>query len=180
MKQAADYVLASFAANAPADVQLVIKEHPLDYASWGTWRHYVADRARALGLGDRLIHIAGGDLQSLALGSRGMVMVNSTSATFALAGCAGQGAGHRGLCHTGHHRPWPALGFLDEPHAPDPQLYDAFCRVLHKRCLVRGGLASRSATRILVENSLARLLEIAGVRAPCPYSPARFPPPQSG
>jgi capsular polysaccharide export protein len=41
MKQAADYVLASFAANALADVQLVIKEHPLDYASWApgaiTW-----------------------------------------------------------------------------------------------------------------------------------------------
>jgi hypothetical protein len=33
-----------------------------------------------------LIHLAGGDLNTLARGSRGIVVVNSTSATFALAG----------------------------------------------------------------------------------------------
>jgi capsular polysaccharide export protein len=41
---------------------------------------------------------------------------------------------------------------------PDPVLYDAFCRVLHRHCLVRGGLASESATQILVANAADRLL----------------------
>ena len=164
MKQAADYVLASFAAHAPADARLVIKAHPLDARFFG-WGPFIARRARALGLGDRLVHLNGGDLQRLAEQSLGVVVVNSTSATFALArGVPVMALGSAvyampGITHQGR-----LDDFWTAPQAPDPAQYDAFQRVLHARCLVRGGLASESATRILVRNSADRLLD----REPAP------------
>lgn len=158
MKQAADYVLASFAAHAPADASLVVKEHPLD-STLGGWGRYVRDRARELGLGDRLIHLAGGDLNTLARGSRGIVVVNSTSATFALAGgIPVKALGCAIYAIPGITDQRPLAQFWDAPMPPDPVLYDAFCRVLHRHCLVRGGLASESATQILVANAADRLL----------------------
>ncbi len=158
MRQAADHVLGSFATHAPATSKLLIKAHPLD-AKLGGWGSYVKARARRLGLQDRLVHINGGDLQTLAENSLGVVVVNSTSATFALesgvpvmalgrAVYAMPGITHQGLLDD----------FWTAPQAPDPAVYDAFRRVLHARCLVRGGLASESATRILVRNAANRLL----------------------
>lgn len=159
MRQAADYVLASFAAHAPKDVKLVVKEHPLDFASWGRWRAYVARRARHLGLGDRLVHLAGGDLDALALHSLGMVVVNSTSATFALAGGVPVKAlGTAVYAIEGITDQGRLADFWTSPTTPDRALWDDFCRVLHKQCLVRGGLASESATRILIEGAVERLL----------------------
>jgi capsular polysaccharide export protein len=162
MRQAADYVLESFAAHAPKGLMLAIKAHPLD-AKLGGWAPYVRARSRELGLGHRLVHINGGDLQTLAENSLGVVVVNSTSATFAL---------DRGIPVMALGRAVYALpgithsGLLDEfwaaPQPPDAPIYDAFRRVLHARCLVRGGLASESATRILVRNSAERLLASVG------------------
>lgn len=158
MRQAADYVLASFAAHAPHETSLVIKEHPLD-ATLGGWGAYVRDRARALGLGDRLIHLAGGDLNALAQGARAMVVVNSTSATFALAGgIPVKALGRAVYAIPGITDEQPLAQFWAAPMPPHEALYDAFCRVLHRHCLVRGGLASESATRILIANAVDRLI----------------------
>jgi len=158
MRQAADYVLASFAAHAPPETSLVIKEHPLD-ATLGGWGPYVRDRARSLGLGDRLIHLAGGDLNTLARGSRAMVVVNSTSATFALSGgIPVKALGCAVYAIPGITDDQPLSQFWATPAPPDGALYDAFCRVLHRHCLVRGGLASETATRILIANAVDRLL----------------------
>ncbi|WDF71903.1 capsule biosynthesis protein [Novosphingobium sp. KACC 22771] len=158
MRQAADYVLASFAAHAPRDACLVIKEHPLD-ATLGGWGGYVRNRARALGLGDRLVHLAGGDLDTLARGARAMVVVNSTSATFALAGgIPVKALGRAVYAMPGITDERPLARFWADPTPPDPTLYDAFCRVLHRHCLVRGGLASESAMRILIANAVERLV----------------------
>lgn len=170
MKQAADYVLASFAADAPADALLVIKEHPLDFASWGRWRAYVADRARRLGLEGRLLHLAGGDLNNLALGAQGMVVVNSTSATFALAGgIPVKALGTAVYAMEGITDTAPLARFWQNPTPPDPALWDAFARVLHNTCLIRGGLASQSATTILIEGAVSRLLGV--MPGNCPPQP---------
>lgn len=159
MREAVDYVLQSFAAHAPSDVTLVVKEHPLE-CSFFDWRRFVDRRARRLGVAARVIYVAGGDLSALARESCGMVTVNSTSATFALSArvpvCALGSAIYniRGITHQ---------GLLDDfwiaPQMPDARVYDAFQRVLHDRCLVRGGIASKSATRILVESTMKRLFE---------------------
>lgn len=158
MHDAVDHVLASFAGHAPAGTLLVVKAHPLDSSPRG-WRRFVQGRARRFGLLDRLVFIDGGDLQTLAENALGMVVVNSTSATFALAVGTPVMALSRavyavpGITHQG-----PIDGFWSAPEPPDRSLYHDFQCVLHARCLVRGGLASESATRILVENASRRLL----------------------
>lgn len=161
MPQAADYVLESFARHAPADTTLVIKTHPLDF-SFFDWNGYARRAERRFGLSGRLIPVAGGDLKTLADGSLGLVTVNSTSATFALeSGIPVMSLGTAvyavdGLTHHG-----TLDSFWAAPQKPDPALWDAFRRVLHDRCLVRGGLASESAMRILIEGSIQRLLQAA-------------------
>ena len=39
-------------------------------------------------------------------------------------------------------------------------MYQAFKRLLHAQCLVRGGLASESAIQILIDSSIDRLLAV--------------------
>jgi capsular polysaccharide export protein len=157
MRSAAAYVMESFARHAPEEAHLIIKKHPFDTAIFN-WRGFIDRRARKLGIRDRVHLIDGGDLEQLAAETSGMVCVNSTSATLALA------AG-RPVCALGDAiYNVPGLTFerhLDEfwcdPVPPEPGLYGAFRRVLVDRCLVRGGVASESAVSTLVESMLARL-----------------------
>ena len=78
------YVLESFARHAPEEAHLLIKAHPFD-TSLFNWRQFIDRRARRLGIRDRVHFIDGGDLEQLAAETTGMVCVNSTSATLALA-----------------------------------------------------------------------------------------------
>jgi capsular polysaccharide export protein len=157
MQSAASYAIRSFAANAPADVHLLLKAHPLD-CSFYDWRRFVRRHARALGMEGRLHFVDGGDLEAMVRGARGLVCVNSTSATLALANdvpvCTLGRAIYdlKGLTHQGH-----LDGFWRDPTPPQAGLYAAFRRVLVDRCLVRGGLASESAVTVLIESMIERL-----------------------
>jgi capsular polysaccharide export protein len=90
--------------------------------------------------------------------ARGLVCVNSTSATLALAqGTPVCTIGEAiyditGLTHQRH-----LDTFWAAPEPPEDGLYPAFRRVLSDRCLVRGGLASESAVNILIDSVLERL-----------------------
>ena len=157
MRAAASYVMESFARHAADEAHLLIKAHPFD-TSLSNWRSYVWRRARRLGIEERVHFIDGGNLEQLAADAAGMVCVNSTSATLALA------AG-RPVCTLGEAiYKVPGLTFprhLDEfwtdPVPPEPGLYGAFRRVLVDRCLVRGGIASESAVQTLIKSMLERL-----------------------
>ena len=152
------YVLESFARHAPPNASLLIKEHPLD-SGYLNWRRAIMAKARKLGVEGRVFHIGGGDLEALIEASIGMVCVNSTSGTLALA-CgkpvAVLGDAVYDVPGVTHQRGLDK--FWSEPEAPDVRLYDAFRRMLHAQCLVRGGLASKSGVETLVENSAERLL----------------------
>jgi capsular polysaccharide export protein len=144
---------------------LLIKEHPLD-SRYGNWHRKIMRKARQLGVEDRVFHIDGGDLQLLAEASLGMVCVNSTSGTLALA--AGKpvvvlGEAVYDVPSVTHQSGLDK--FWSRPEAPDTHLYDAFKRMLHAHCLVRGGLASKSGVETLVENSAERLLAEFAPRA---------------
>ena len=157
MRAAASYVMESFARHAPEEAHLLIKAHPFD-TSLMNWRRFIDRRARRLGVRGRVHFIDGGNLEQLAADTSGMVCVNSTSATLALA------AGSP-VCTLGDAiYNVPGLTFarhLDEfwsdPVPPEPGLYGAFRRVLVDRCLVRGGIASKSAVKTLIESMLIRL-----------------------
>ncbi|MCW2369136.1 capsule biosynthesis protein [Sphingobium sp. B11D3D] len=158
MKEALDYVLYSFARRAPKHVRLLIKEHPLD-CSFMSWRNHIMSQARKAGIEDRILHIAGGVLEELTADTLGMVTINSTSATLALAA----GVPTMALGKAIYNIPQIThQGRLDDfwmrPQAPDSDVYESFRRVLHDRCLVYGGLASETATSILVESSVERLV----------------------
>lgn len=158
MAEAVDYVLYSFARCAPEHVRLLIKEHPLD-AGFTNWRRHIDARARHLGIAGRVLHIAGGDLAALTNGACGMVTINSTSATLALAA----GVPTISLGKAIYNIPrLTSQGKLDDfwarPQAPDPKVFDAFRRVLYDRCLIYGGLASASATETLVQSAIERLV----------------------
>lgn len=157
MQGASTYVLESFAMHAPGDAHLLIKRHPLD-SSFFDWGAFVARLATRLQVADRVHFTDGGDLDEMAAETTGLICVNSTSATLALAHgkpvCAIGGAIYKmeGLTHHGH-----VDDFWSEPHAPQPGLYEAFRKVLVDRCLVRGGLASESAVETLIEGMLKRM-----------------------
>lgn len=157
MRSAAAYVIGSFAAHAPADAHLLLKAHPLD-CSFYNWSGFVRREARRHGLEERLHFADGGDLDALVRSACGLVCVNSTSATLALANgtpvCTIGEAIYdiAGLTHQGH-----LDQFWEVPTPPEDKLYAAFRRVLSDRCLVRGGLASESAVSILIDSVIGRL-----------------------
>ena len=157
MESAASYAIESFAANAPHDLHLLLKAHPLD-SSFFDWDRFVRRHARRLSLEGRLHFVDGGDLDAMVRKARGLVCVNSTSATLALANgtpvCTMGEAIYDlpGLTHQGH-----LDTFWANPVAPEPGVYPAFRRVLVDRCLIRGGLASESAVSILVDSMIKRL-----------------------
>jgi capsular polysaccharide export protein len=157
MQSAASYVIESFAVHAQPDEHLLLKAHPLDSSFFG-WSRFTKRHARRLGLEGRLHFIDGGDLEDLVEIARGLVCVNSTSATLALAAgtpvCTIGEAIYDmpGLTHQDH-----LDRFWSDPTPPEQGLYQAFRRVLVDRCLVRGGLASESAVTILIESILDRL-----------------------
>ena len=158
MVEAVDYVLWSFAQHAHSESQLLIKEHPLD-AGFINWRRHIHARAKALGVENRVYHIAGGDLSALTDNALGMVTVNSTSATLALA----SGVPTIALGTAIYNIPQlTAQCKLDDfwvrPLAPEADVFDAFRRVLYDRCLIYGGLASASATETLVQSAVERLI----------------------
>lgn len=158
MPMAVDYVMRSFARHAPDDVVLLIKEHPLD-SGFLNWRTYIARRARQLGVAGRVLHLDGGNLGELSASSAGMVCVNSTSGTLGLeVGSPVIVLGDAVYDVPGITHQSSLDAFWNAPDLPDRELYHAFKKVLHARCLVRGGLASESAIHTLIGNSVDRLL----------------------
>ena len=165
MQSAAAYTISSFAAHAPAEAHLLLKAHPLD-CSFYNWPRFVAQQALRHGINGRLHFADGGDMDEMVEAARGLVCVNSTSATLALAigtpVCTLGDAIYdiNGLTHQRH-----LDSFWSDPSAPEPGLYSAFRRVLVDRCMVRGGLASESAVIVLVDNVADRLCASVAVQS---------------
>lgn len=150
-------VIASFAAHAPADVRLVVKEHPLDNGV-RDWRQETADMAALFGVADRVDYLAWGDIVPVTRRARGVVTINSTSGTLALAeGVPVVALGHAVYdiaditCQDGLDAFWR------NPVAPDPATFAAFRRVLVERCLIPGGFFSEEALDKVVRHAIARL-----------------------
>ncbi len=155
--EAIETIIASFAAYSWAPHVLVVKEHPLDNGL-KAWRPVVRESAARHGVSDRVVFIEHGDTHRLVMAARGVVTVNSTTGTLALA--AGKpvavlgtavydlpGVTHQGSLDS----------FWEDPGAPQLEIYDAFRRVLVVRCLLRGGFSSHAGRAHLVPSAVARL-----------------------
>jgi capsular polysaccharide export protein len=149
-------VLTSFADHAAPDVRLVIKEHPLDNGV-RDWEVEAAGLAQRLGIADRVDYLAWGDIETISQHSQGMVTINSTSGTLALA----QGIPVVVLGTAVYDMPDLTFqGGLDrfwtQPTSPDLATYEAFRRVLIDRCLIPGGFFSSEALDKVVRHAVAR------------------------
>ena len=150
-------IIQSFARHAPSGTMLVVKEHPLD-DGLVNWRTLVERLAAEAGIADRVVYLEMGDLDRLIAATLGVVTVNSTTGTLALAtGVPVITLGTAiydmpGLTHQGELET-----FWVAPTPPDASLFTAFRRVLTARCLLVGGFFSEIAIRLLVENAVGRL-----------------------
>jgi len=158
MQAGAAYVIESFAHSAPSDALLLVKEHPLD-SSLVSWHRYIRRVARRVGVEDRVLFARGGDLNDLVQESLGVVTINSTTGTLALAsGIPVIALGDAVYNIPGLTFDGPLDKFWGRPTPPGPRVWDAFCRVLQARCLVYGGFASDEGIEMLIEGAIHRLV----------------------
>ncbi|WP_072389316.1 capsular biosynthesis protein [Hyphomicrobium sp. CS1BSMeth3] len=158
MQAALAEVMASFAARAPADKALVVKAHPLDNGLVD-WRKHTVRYAQALGIADRVLFIETGDIDRLVRQSRGVVTVNSTTGTLALAaGVPVITLGRAIYAIPGLVHPGTLDEFWSSPVAPDIDLYAAFRRVLVAQCLLPGGFYANEELAPLVATAADRIL----------------------
>jgi capsular polysaccharide export protein len=150
-------VIGSFAAHAPEDARLLVKEHPLDNGV-RDWQQETADMAALFGVATRVDYLAAGDIVPVARNSRGVVTINSTSGTLALA----EGVPVIVLGEAIYNMPdITHQGELDDfwcnPMAPDVLTFNAFVRVLIERCLIPGGFYSEAGIEKVVRHAVARI-----------------------
>lgn len=150
-------VISSFAAHSPPETRLVVKEHPLDNGV-RDWRQVTADMAALFGVEDRVDYLAWGDIVPVTRSALGVVTINSTSGTFALA----EGIPVVALGHAVYDIPNITFqlgldAFWRDPVAPDIETFTAFRRVLIERCLIPGGFFSDEALDKVVRHAVARL-----------------------
>jgi capsular polysaccharide export protein len=185
MQAAIEQILGSFASYAPSDTLLVVKAHPLENGLHD-WRKVTLDVAARLGLGNRLVFLEEGNIAALVGAACGVVTVNSTTGTLALA----NGIPVITLGNAIYNIPRVTYQdsldtFWTTRTPPEAEVWEAFRRVLIHRCLVHGGFFSEQGRAALVAASADRLNRAspvaahAHVRAPSPaptgplLSPAR-------
>lgn len=157
MRVAADYVISSFARSAPKGLHLVVKQHPLDNGLIN-WRSFVKKSARSHRVEKNVHFIEGGNIEVMVRQARGVVTVNSTTGTLALsAGMPVKVLGNAIYDIPGITDQGLLDDFWSAPHAPDAAIYDAFCRTLLDRCLIRGGFASEEGLRLLIDAAFRKL-----------------------
>jgi capsular polysaccharide export protein len=157
MWPAIDSILRNFAAHAPADRSLLIKNHPLDNA-WIDYRRKIQRLAGALDLGDRVAFVEGGNLEALIDRALGTVVVNST------VGMTAVSRGRPVLCLgpaifdvAGLTSQSPLSQFWRDPPAPDAALYRDYLAVLTAAALVNGDFYTEAGIESAIEGAIARL-----------------------
>jgi capsular polysaccharide export protein len=150
-------VIHSFAAHAPPTLRLVVKEHPLDNGV-RDWHGETVALATLYGVADRVDYLESGDIVPVAKQAEGMVTINSTSGTLALAlGVPVIALGQAVYDIEDITFQGPLDDFWRAPGKPDAETFAAFRRVLIDRCLVAGGFFSEEALAKVTEGIIARL-----------------------
>jgi capsular polysaccharide export protein len=165
MKSAIEQIVGSFAEHAPGDTLLVVKAHPLENGLHD-WRGVTLATAARLGLEERLIFLEEADIGTLVRGACGLVTINSTTGTLALA----LGVPVITLGSAVYNIPRVTYQdslatFWTRRTPPELDVWEAFRRVLVHRCLVHGGFFSDEGRALLVSASADRLCRAAPAAA---------------
>jgi capsular polysaccharide export protein len=156
-REALEHVARAFARGAPGDRHLVVKAHPLDNGlrDWSAMCREIAARH---GLSERVHYLAHGDLAKLVDGARGVVTVNSTVGIHALlAGLPVRVLGTAVFDVAGLTDRQSLPDFFRQPASPDPEIRDAFLRLLAATVQVRGNFYSRAGSEAGAEAIAKRL-----------------------
>ncbi len=157
-REAIELVLASMRRAAPPDVDIVFKIHPLDNGR-EKWSRIVARSAAELGMSHRVTTIDGGHLPTLLDEARRVVVINSTVGIHAiqrlrptkvlgLAMFDIAGLTHQGALDT----------FWTAPELPEPDLRDAFIRLLANTIQIRGSFYNREGRARAIGEIADRLI----------------------
>lgn len=147
-------VLLSFADHAPSDSRLIIKNHPLD-TGLTDYGRVVRLCSRELDLEDRVVYLETGSLNDLLSHAMGIVTVNSTVGTAALAaGCPVMVLGEAVYDVEGLTFQGDLDAFWSEPQPPDTLLFNDFSKVVIHTTQVNGGFYSKSGCVLAVENAM--------------------------
>jgi capsular polysaccharide export protein len=154
---AIEFVLASFAYHAPPSSRLVVKLHPMD-SGLVDWAGMVGHIAVEQMVAERVTVLDGGELPEVLARSRAVVTVNSTVGGEALA----KGLPVIALGKAVYDVPGLTFqGTLDDfwlgATPPDPELFDAFRRVLAARCMIPGSFFNETGLQLAVEAAVDRL-----------------------
>ena len=154
MSEVMEFVVDSFARNAPGDAQLVIKNHPLDMGLTD-YRRIQRDLGDRFGVSDRLHYLETGDLGKLVRPAMGVVTVNSTVGGFSL----GMNCPTIALSDPIYNLPGLTFqGHLDdfwrERVPPEQELFRRFRNTVIHTTQVNGGFYTQAGIRLAVENSL--------------------------
>ncbi len=151
------HVLQSFAQHAPAQTQLVIKNHPLDTG----WEHYdrvVLNLEHQFGLKDRVLYVETGDLATLLKHAKGTITLNSTVGYVALEqGCPTLCLGDPQYNLPGLTDQQDLAQFWGMPVAPEAELFQSFKRVVVHSTQVYGGFYCPPSIAQAVQGSCERL-----------------------
>lgn len=160
-------VITNFAAHAPKDSCLLIKNHPLDNGLLN-YRRYVRSLGAATGCSDRLRFLEGISTPNLIRRCQGVVLCNSTVGLSALAAdkavyCLGQAIyAMPGLAVT--EKDMPLADFWEALPPPNPALLKAFIHVLRAVALIPGNFYSPQGIQDAVTASLKRMEKKGGAQ----------------
>lgn len=144
-------VVASFAANAPAGSELVIKHHPMD-RGYRDYTTLIARLAERHGLADRVRYIHDVSLPGLLRRAQGVVLINSTVGISALIhGVPVLALGRALYRMPGLASDQPIDGFWTAPAPVDRRLVDAFRSVLLRRTQLNASTSSATSSWDLLD-----------------------------
>lgn len=170
MKEAIAYIITSFAQSAPEDVQLIIRNHPLDNGLIDYWK-FIDSYASACGIRNRVHFIEGGKAHKMLHKSRGLVVLNSTIGIQALrinkpVYCLGTSIyAFSGMAI--NHLEMSLDDFWKNPREPEQKIVKAFERVLQTHALINGNFYTERGMSIAIDQILKRLASIDKNEAIC-------------
>lgn len=155
-QEAVRFVIDSFAASG-SPRRLVAVVHPLDNGLIA-WRRLIGERARAVGVADRVTVLDGGTPAAMLTSAAGVVTINSTVGLTALQrGVPVKVLGQAVFDVPGLTCQAGLEAFWHNPLPPDSSLLDAFVRALAGTTQIRGGYYERSTQEEAAAEAAARL-----------------------
>lgn len=157
MAEVIEFVIESFARQAPTGSRLVIKNHPLDMGLAG-YEGVIARLERKYDVLGRVGYLESGDLDLLLRHARGLVTVNSTVGSVSL----GLGCPTMTLSDPIYNLPGLTFqGGLDDfwvqGEAPNRELFRRFRNAVIYATQINGGFYCRRGIELAVRNSAAIL-----------------------